>query len=87
MSGASTDASLPWSLLEPPMTSIVPRDAGIERHVGLPVAPVPLPAALVLDRHDPVAQADLGDRPAEAGAVQVVERGSSRGSGARWRRT
>ena len=50
---------------------------GVERHVGAPVAPVPLEAALVLDRDDPVAQPDLRDRPVERGAVEVVEAGGA----------
>ena len=43
----------------------VPRDAALSDTSALPLAPVPLPAALVLDGDDPVAQADLGDRPVE----------------------
>jgi hypothetical protein len=51
----------------------VPWDRGIERDVGAPLAAVPLPAALVLHRHDTITKADLRDPAIEPGSIQVFD--------------
>src|SRR4029079_5354417 len=53
----------------------VPRHACVEGNVGAALAPVPLQAALVLDRHGAVTQPDLGHRTVELRAVEVLEVG------------
>ena len=69
----SSDEELALELVGAAFDLDVPGQGRVQQDVGSSLVPVPLEAALVLDRDDAVPEADLRHRTVEARAVQVVE--------------